>query len=115
MYSNGTWVSQSSWQLGTTSSLLDFTWMDSRAITAGHGVRDFAPTESSLRHKLPRFQNLSRGLKNSYYLGSKQVANSFNENSNDTVDGGPLVSFILIKTNQLIVRENTRGGKLNVK
>ena len=115
MYSNGTWVSQSSWQLGTTSSLLDFTWMDSRAITAGHGVRDFAPTESSLRNKLPRFQNLSRGLKNSYYLGSKQVANSFNENSNDTVDGGPLVSFILIKTNQLIVRENTRGGKLNVK
>jgi len=114
MYSNGLWVSQSSWQLGTTSSLENFTWMDSRAITAGHGVRDFAPTESSLRHRLPRFEKLNQGLQNLYYLGSKQRADGFNTNTDDTVDGGPLVSFILIKTNQLIVRENTRGGKLNV-
>ena len=115
MYSNGLYVSQSSWQLGTTSSLENFTWMDSRAITDGHGVRDFAPTESSLRHRLPRFEKLNLGLKNLYYLGSKQKASGFNANTDDTVDGGPLVSFILIKTNQLIVRENTRGGRLNVR
>ena len=88
--------------------------MDSRALRSWEGVRDFAPTESQLRHKLPRYDNLNRGVKNSYYFGSKQVAANFNSNCTDTVDGGPVVSWIFIKTNQLITREETKGGSLLV-
>ena len=94
--------------------------MDSRALRSFDGVRDFAPTESQLRHRIGRYEKLSEGTLASYYLGSKQNAGGFNQDARfgdarlNSIDGGPIVSFILIKTNQLIVKERSGDGSLRI-
>ena len=94
--------------------------MESRALRSWDGVRDFAATESQLRHRIGRFEKLSAGTLSSYYKGSKLKASSFNEPAATgaarfhSVDGGPIVSYILIKTNQLIVKERSGDGSLRV-
>jgi hypothetical protein len=119
-YGSGKYVSQSFWRTGTTSSIEGFSWMDSRALRSWEGVRDFAATESQLRHRIGRFEKLSAGTLSSYYKGSKLKASSFNEPAATgdarfhSVDGGPIVSYILIKTNQLIVKERSGDGSLRV-
>ena len=120
-YKNGSYVSQSFWRTGTTASIADFSLMDSRAVRSFDGVRDFAPTESQLRHRLGRYEKLSAGVASSYYLGSKMTAGDFNEDARfgterqNSIDAGPIVSFILIKTNQLIVKERSGDGSLTVR
>ena len=120
IYGSGKYMSQSFWKTGTTTSLADFSLMDSRALRSFDGVRDFAPTESQLRHRIGRYEKLSEGTVASYYLGSKQNAGGFNQDARfgderlNSIDGGPIVSYILIKTNQLIVKERSGDGSLRI-
>ena len=120
VYGSGKYTSQSLWKTGTTTSLADFSIMDSRALRSFDGVRDFAPTESQLRHKVGRYEKLSQGTFASYYGGSKQTAGGFNDDARfgsprlNSIDGGPIVSYVLIKTNQLIVKERSGDGSLRV-
>jgi hypothetical protein len=119
-YGGAIYYSQSLWKAGTTCSIADFSVMDSRALRDWDGVRDFASTESQLRHRLGRYEKLSAGVASSYYLGSQLKSNGFNEDAIwgnprfNSIDSGPIVSFILIKTNQLIVKERSSDGSLKV-
>lgn len=58
---------------------------------------------------------LPTALANSFYNGSKMSSPSINQNSNDTVDGGPVVETNIVNPNQLIVQSPTQDqGIFNI-
>lgn len=51
----------------------------------------------------------SVGMKNARYDGCKLIASDYNVNSNDTVDGGPVITITQTDSNELIVDPTKRG------
>ena len=53
----------------------------------------------------------SRGMVNARYEGSKLTSTDWNEDSNDTIDKGPVVVIVTGKGNQMVVNPNPRGAQ----
>lgn len=58
--------------------------------------------------------DISLGSKRHRYIGSKMSSTDFNVNSNQTVDGGPVVEIINTNPNQLIYTQQGNNGNFRI-
>jgi len=73
------------------------------------------PYSSSLRYaQVQDFRSQPAGALNSLYRGSKLVGTAINENSLQTIDGGPVVSVYRVDPNQINYSDYSEDGSLDV-